>query len=138
MATNILSGKVALITGSSKGIGKAIAIKYASQGAKVVVNFSGDESAAASVVEEIGSSNAIAIRADVSNVEQIGKLVDETIAHFGKLDVLVCNAGILPLNELENVTEEEFDRVMAVNVKGPLFLAKAGLYISTSSQSYLA
>lgn len=119
-----LDNKVALVTGSSKGIGRAIAIKYASLGAKVVVNYSGDEGAANEVVNAIGASNAIAIKADVGKVDQINSLIDEVIKVYGKLDILVCNAGVMPLNELDKLTEEEFDRVFGINVKGPLFLAK--------------
>ena len=106
-----LDNKVALVTGSSKGIGRAIAIKYASLGAKVVVNYSGDEGAANEVVNAIGASNAIAIKADVGKVDQINSLIDEVIKVYGKLDILVCNAGVMPLNELDKLTEEEFDRV---------------------------
>lgn len=124
MSSQSLTGKVALITGGSKGIGKVIALKYASLGAKVVVNYSGDEVAAASVVQEIGAEKSIAIKANVGSVSEIGRLVDETIAKFGKLDILVANAGIMPLNELDRITEEEFDNIFNTNVKGPLFLAQ--------------
>jgi 3-oxoacyl-[acyl-carrier protein] reductase len=123
-STKPLSGKVALVTGASRGIGKAIALKLASDGAKVVINFSGNQAAADAVVEEIGSSSSIAIKANAGSVSEITTLIDSTISHFGKLDILVACAAIMPLNELEKVTEEEFDNVFNVNVKGPLFLAQ--------------
>ena len=123
-STKPLSGKVALVTGASRGIGKAIALKLASDGAKVVINFSGNQTAADAVVEEIGSSSSTAIKANAGSVSEITTLIDSTISHFGKLDILVACAGIMPLNELEKVTEEEFDNVFNVNVKGPLFIAQ--------------
>jgi 3-oxoacyl-[acyl-carrier protein] reductase len=123
-STKPLAGKVALVTGASRGIGKAIALKLASDGAKVVINFSGNQAAADAVVEEIGSSSSVAIKANVGSVSEITTLIDSTISHFGKFDILVACAGIMPLNELEKVTEEEFDNVFNVNVKGPLFLAQ--------------
>lgn len=129
MSSQSLTGKVALITGGSKGIGKAIALKYASLGAKVVINYSGDDVAAASVVQEIGVEKSIAIKANVGSVTEIGHLVDETIAMFGKLDILVANAGIMPLNELDKITEAEFDNIFSTNVKGPLFLAQVFMAI---------
>jgi 3-oxoacyl-[acyl-carrier protein] reductase len=132
MSSAPLFGKVAIVTGGSKGIGKAIALKYASLGAKVVVNYSGDEAAAQATVQEIGLDNSVAIKANVGVVTEINKLVDETIAKFGKLDILVANAGIMPLNELDKITEEEFDSVFNINVKGPLFLAQVCLIGSMS------
>jgi 3-oxoacyl-[acyl-carrier protein] reductase len=119
-----LSGKVALVTGASRGIGKAIALKLANDGAKVVVNYSGNAAAAEEVVKEIGSEKAIAIKANAGAVSDITTLVDSTLQHFGKLDILVACAGIMPLNELEKVTEEEFDSIFNLNVKGPMFLAQ--------------
>jgi 3-oxoacyl-[acyl-carrier protein] reductase len=119
-----LAGKVALVTGASRGIGKAIALTLARDGAKVVINFSGNQAAADAVVKEIGSSSSVAIKANAGSVSEITTLIDSTISHFGKLDILVACAGIMPLNELEKVTEEEFDNVFNVNVKGPLFLAQ--------------
>jgi 3-oxoacyl-[acyl-carrier protein] reductase len=124
MSSPSLAGKVALITGGSKGIGRAVSLKFASLGAKVVVNYSGDDAAAAEVVKEIGSESSIAIKANVGSVAEIARLIDETIAKFGKLDILVANAGIMPLNELDNLTEAEFDNVFNLNVKGPLFLTQ--------------
>jgi len=123
-AAKPLEGKVAIITGGSKGIGKATAIQLAHDGAKVIINYSGDSAAAEQTVSEIGASQAFAIKANAGSTSEISRLVDETIAHFGRLDIVVASAGIMPLNELDKLTEAEFDSIIALNVKGPLFLAQ--------------
>lgn len=119
-----LEGKVAVITGGSKGIGRATALRLAKDGAKVVINFSSDASAADEVVKLIGADKCIAIKADAGDVSQLEMLVDETIKAFGKIDILVPNAGIMPMQDLESSTEADFDRTMRLNVKGPYFLAQ--------------
>jgi len=119
-----LEGKVALITGSSKGIGRATAFRLAQDGAKVVVNYSRGTDAAAKVVEDIGSEYAFAIQADASKIFDIEVLIGKTVAKFGKIDILVASAGVLPMKDLENTTEEDFDRAFALNVKGPYFLVQ--------------
>ncbi len=130
-----LAGKVAIVTGGSKGIGRAISLKLASLGANVVVNYSNDAAAASTVVNEIGTEHSIAVQGDASKVSEIEKLVDETISRFGKVDILVPCAGVMMLNDLEKITEEAFDKTMNLNVKGPLFLVKVHLsfpfFIST-------
>ncbi len=115
-----LKDKVALITGSSRGIGAEIARMLAAAGAKVVINYSGNKQAADKVVTEINDNGgeAIAIKADVSNVAQVGALFDSTISHFGKLDILVNNAGLIVYKTIQNTTDDDFDRIFAVNVKG--------------------
>src|SRR3989338_7203071 len=92
-----LTGKVAIVTGASRGIGKAIAILFAKEGAKVVVNYSKSENEASQVVAEIKkqSSDAIAIKCDVSDEKQVKAMIDKTIRTFGKIDILVNNAGIV-------------------------------------------
>lgn len=122
-----LSGKVALITGGSKGIGAATALELASQGAKVVINYSSDQAPADELVEKIGKDNALAIKADAGNINAIEGLVKQTIERFGKIDILIPNAGILPMKDVESTTEEDFDRTMNVNVKGPYFLVQVPL-----------
>lgn len=121
-----LEGKVAIITGGSKGIGRATAIRLARDGAKVVINYSSDTSAAEEVVKLIGADKSIAVKADAGNVAELEMLVAETIKRFGRIDVLVPNAGIMPMKDLESSTEADFDSTMRLNVKGPYFLAQVG------------
>ena len=120
---SLLNGKVALITGASRGIGRAIAERLSRDGAAVAVNFAHNASEAQKLVAEIEAAGgkAFAIRADVGSVSEIVRLFDETIAHFGKLDILVNNAGIMFNKPVSAVTEAEFDRIFAVNVKGTFF-----------------
>jgi 3-oxoacyl-[acyl-carrier protein] reductase len=118
-----LNGKVALVTGASRGIGRAIAERLSRDGAAVAVNFSRNASEAQKLVAEIEAAGgkAFAIQADVGSVSEIVRLFDETISHFGKLDILVNNAGIMFNKPVSAVTEAEFDRIFAVNVKGTFF-----------------
>jgi len=118
-----LKGKVALVTGASRGIGRAIAERLSRDGAAVVVNYANNAAAAQEVVAQIESAGgkAFAIQADVGRVSEIVRLFDETIARFGQLDILVNNAGIMPVNPVSAVTEAEFDRIFAINVKGTFF-----------------
>ena len=123
MGTRTLDGKVALITGASRGIGRAIALRLAQDGAAVVVNYAGNAGAAGEVVAEVESigGRAVAVQADVGTIADVSRLFDSTIEHFGRLDILVNNAGILTNKPLVDVTEEDFDRIFAVNVKGTFF-----------------
>ena len=140
-----LKTKVALVTGASRGIGRAIAMRLASAGAAVAVNFASKTDEARKVVAEIEAAGgkAFAMQADVGSVSEIVRLFDETIAHFGKLDILVNNAGIMVLNPVRAVTEAEFDRIFAINVKGTFFacqqaaerLADGGRIINLSSST---
>jgi 3-oxoacyl-[acyl-carrier protein] reductase len=119
-----LDGKVAIVTGGSKGIGKATVLQLVADGAKVVVNYSSSAAAADELVAQIGADKAIAIKADAGNVAEIGKVVDGTMKKFGKIDIIVACAGVMHLQELDKVTEDEYDATFALNVKGPLFLAQ--------------
>jgi 3-oxoacyl-[acyl-carrier protein] reductase len=119
-----LSGKVILITGSSRGIGKAAALRVASEGASLVINYLSDAAAANALVEEIGSDRALAVQADVSKIPDLDRLVDAAVAKFGRIDVLIPNAGILPMKDLENTSEVDFDNTYNLMVKGPYFLAQ--------------
>ncbi|KAF3767243.1 NAD(P)-binding protein [Cryphonectria parasitica EP155] len=119
-----LSGKVAIITGGSKGIGKAIAQRLASDGAFVVINFSSDAPAAEQTVKEIGADKAYSVQADVGSVDGVDKLVKATVDKFGKVDVVVPNAGIMWMKTVASASEADFDRMFALNVKGPYFLAQ--------------
>jgi 3-oxoacyl-[acyl-carrier protein] reductase len=127
-----LSGKVVLITGSSRGIGKATALRLASEGASVVINYVSNEASANSLVEQIGSDRALAVQADASNMSDLDRLVDSAVAKFGKIDVLIPNAGILPMKDLENTTEADFDKTYNLMVKGPYFLAQVSTRIPSS------
>lgn len=120
-----MQDRVVLLTGGSKGIGKAIALRLAKAGAKVVINYSRDSNAADAVIKELGGPDrALAVQADVSNVSEIERLVDQTVAKFGRIDVVIPNAGMLPMATLEKTSEDLFDRTYALNVKGPFFLAQ--------------
>ncbi|KIA75808.1 short chain dehydrogenase [Aspergillus ustus] len=121
-----LSGKVALVTGASRGIGRATALALAKDGASVVVNYISSSTAAEEVVSEIGSDRAVAIQADVSKKTDITRLINETVARFGKIDILVLNAGLLwQKGDLLSIKEEDFDTLFAANVKGPLLTVQA-------------
>lgn len=121
-----LAGKVALITGGSKGIGAATALQLSSLGCKVVINYSSDSKPADELVQKIGSSNALAIKADAGSIPEIERLVKETLAWSpsGKIDILIPNAGYSNLLTLEQTTEEEFDKTYNINVKGVYFLVQ--------------
>ncbi|KAJ6072943.1 hypothetical protein N7467_011028 [Penicillium canescens] len=119
-----LIGKVALITGASKGIGRAIALRLAKDGANVVVGYNSNPEAANEVVNQIGTDKAIAIQADVGDVGEITSLVEQTIQRFGRIDLLVPCAGIMTLTTLEQTTEEAYDKMFTINVKGPFFLCQ--------------
>jgi 3-oxoacyl-[acyl-carrier protein] reductase len=118
-----LQGKVAIVTGASRGIGRAIALRLAKDGAAVVVNYAGSEPQAQEVVASIekAGGQAVAVRADVSKVADVVRLFDAAFERFGKLDILVNNAGVILYKLLSDTTEEEFDRLMAINVKGTYF-----------------
>ncbi|KAF6843695.1 short-chain dehydrogenase [Colletotrichum musicola] len=122
-----LQDKVILITGGSKGIGKAIALSAAAKGAKVIINYSSDAAAADEVVSQIGSDRAVAVRADNSKTPELQALVDAAVAKFGRIDVLIPNAAIMHMRTVENTTEEDFDAMYNTNVKGPYFLVQKAL-----------
>lgn len=115
-----LKDKVILITGSSRGIGAKIALKASQAGAKVIVNFAGSKEPADKLVQKIISNGgqATAIQADVSKTADVTKLFDESIAYFGKIDVLVNNAGIMINKLIKDTTDEDFTRQFDINVKG--------------------
>ena len=124
-----LTGKVAVVTGASKGIGAGIAKALGAHGASVVVNYASDKAGADKVVSEITAKGgkAIAVGASVSNTGEIDKLFAETKKQFGKLDVLVNNAGVYAFAPIDSVTEEEIDRIFGTNVKGLLLTTKAAV-----------
>ncbi|MDO6438942.1 SDR family oxidoreductase [Cyclobacterium sp. 1_MG-2023] len=115
-----LNNKVIIVTGSSKGIGKEVAILLAENGAKIIVNHSNSEKEAENTVNTIlnNGGEAIAVKADVSKREQVTELFDKAIVTFGKVDVLVNNAGIMFSKMLKDNTQEDFTRLFDVNVRG--------------------
>jgi 3-oxoacyl-[acyl-carrier protein] reductase len=124
-----LAGKVALVTGGSRGIGAAIAKRLAAEGASVALTYSKGVDAAASVVEAIvhDGGKAVAIQADSADVEAVKGAVEKTVATFGQLDVLVNNAGTAIPKTFEETTLEEMDRVIDINVRGTLAATQAAL-----------
>ena len=123
---NKLANKVAVVTGASKGIGAAIAKLFAAEGAAVVVNYSSSKAGADRVVSEITSAGgkAVAVQADVSKQSDITRLFTEAVNAFGKVDVLVNNAGIYEFAPLEDVTEEHFHKQFNLNVLGLILTTK--------------
>ena len=119
-----LDGKVALITGSARGLGRAIAERYGSLGASVVVNYASTEGPAAEAVnaiEKLGGQ-AIAVKANVSRLEELERLFTEAVHRFGQLDIVVANAGIeLIETPTVDITEDDFDRLYSINAKGTFF-----------------
>src|SRR5881409_2993904 len=126
MNSKKLSGRVAVVTGASKGIGAAIAKQLAAEGAAVVVNYASSKEDADHVVADItrGGGRAIAVRADVAKQAEIDRLFSETKKAFGRLDILINNAGMYEFSPLEEVTEEHFHKHFNVNVLGLLFTTK--------------
>jgi 3-oxoacyl-[acyl-carrier protein] reductase len=124
-----LNQKVALVTGGSRGIGAAIAKRLAADGASVAITYSKDASAAATVIKaiELNGGSAIAIQADASDVEAVEAAVGKTVASFGRLDVLVNNAGTAIPKPFEDSTLEEMDRVIDINIRGVFATTKAAL-----------
>src|SRR5437899_10550522 len=124
-----LEGKIALITGGSRGIGAAIAKRLAADGANVAITYTKGADAAASVVKEIerAGRKAIAIQADAADAEAVKAAVEKTVATFGRLDVLVNNAGTAIPKRFEENTLEELDRVVDINVRGTFIATQAAL-----------
>jgi 3-oxoacyl-[acyl-carrier protein] reductase len=139
-----LQGKVAVVTGASKGIGAGIAKQFGAEGASVVVNYASSKAGADKVVAEITSKGgkAIAVQADLSKPPEISKLFEETKKAFGKLDILVNNAGVYAFSSLEDITEEHYKKHFDLNVLGLVlatqeavkyFPAEGGSIINISS-----
>lgn len=115
-----LTEKVILVTGASRGIGAAVAKALAEEGAKVIINYAGGKDAAEQTANDIRKKggNAIALQADVSNAAEVATMFDAAIAHYGHVDVLVNNAGIMITKLLKDTTDEDFTRQFDINVRG--------------------
>lgn len=122
-----LSGKVSLVTGASRGIGKAIALALAREGAKVAVNYNKNLEEAQEVEKSIHAMDreALTIRADVSKSEQVEQMIQSVRSNLGEIDILVNNAGIATRGKVEEITEEEWDEVLNINLKGTFLCSKA-------------
>jgi NAD(P)-dependent dehydrogenase (short-subunit alcohol dehydrogenase family) len=149
MTEKRLDGQVAIVTGSSRGIGKAIAERFAAEGAKVTINWVASEREAQGVVDSIrrDGGDALSVRADVSKSADVKDLVRATVGHFGRVDILVNNAGVMFTKSVLDSTEEDWDRTIDVNLKGAYLCSKevapimlrqeAGKIIMMSSNSGL-
>jgi len=126
---NKLKGKVAIVTGASKGIGAAIARSLAAEGASLVVNYASSKAGADAVVAEIGAAGgtAVAVRGDVSKSADAQAIVDAAVKQFGRLDILVNNAGVYGFAPIEDISEEDFHRHFNVNVLGLLLTTQAAV-----------
>ena len=124
--TTRLDGKVALVTGSSRGMGRQNALELAQRGASLVINYSSSAAAASKVVDEIKAvgSQAIAIKADMSEPAQIATLFEQAVKHYGRLDIVMSNSGVESFGHISEVTPQEFDRVFSINTKGQFFVAQ--------------
>ena len=122
-----LAGKVALVTGSSRGIGRAIVLRFAQEGADVAINYSRDEAPARDVLSEVEAigRRGILIKANLANVSETRAMVDEVVSRFDRLDILVNNAGIEKKAPFWEVTEQDYDKVVDVNLKGVFFASQA-------------
>jgi len=150
MTQGKLAGKSAIVTGAGRGIGAAIGRRFVKEGANVLINFNRSSTTAVQLSESLsleGPGRAIAHQADVSKIPDIKTMVFTALKEFGKIDILVNNAGVLFRRDFHNTTEQEYDQVMAVNLKGPYFCClevapimqnqKGGTIINISSISGL-
>ena len=141
----MLEGKIALVTGASRGIGRQIALTLGREGASVIVNYNGSAAKAAEVVKEIEAAGgrAEAVQCNVSDFESCGRMMADVVSRYGRLDILVNNAGVSESTPFTEYTEETYDRVMDLNVKGIFTATRAasecmiakgsGVILSTSS-----
>ena len=124
-----LEGKVALVTGSGRGIGRGIALELAKRGASVVINYAASAKPAQEAVKDIEStgSKGVAIQGDMTKVADIRRVFKEAIDHFGRLDIVMSNSGTESFKKEEDVTEEDYDKVFALNTRAQFFVAQEAL-----------
>ena len=122
----MLKGKVALVTGASRGIGNSIAFELAKEGADIIVNYASSNKKAEELVDKIKTlgNKAIAVKADVSDYNEVAKMFESAKAEFKKIDILVNNAGIVSFGTADTLTEKDWDKVINVNLKGVFFGTK--------------
>ena len=132
-----LKGKKALVTGASEGIGR-IALSLAKAGASVAVNYHSKGEEAEIVVAEVKKKwvDSFSIQADVSNKEQVTKMFEEVKNKFGQLNILVNNAGVVYMNPIDKITEEEWDKVLNINLKGQFFCVQEAIKIMLRRKDY--
>jgi 3-oxoacyl-[acyl-carrier protein] reductase len=124
-----LEGKVALVTGSGRGIGRGIALELAKRGASVVINYANSSKPAQEAVKDIEStgSKAVAIQGDMTKVAEVRRVFKDAIDHFGRLDIVMSNSGTESFKKEEDVTEEDYDKVFALNTRAQFFVAQEAL-----------
>ncbi len=124
--TGRLEGKVALVTGASRGIGRATALIFSQEGAKLCINYAKSREDAEEIAEELRKkgSQVIPIRADVSNKQQVSKMVRQVVEEFGKIDILINNAGTVGYADIFSIKEAQLDRMFDVNVKGTIYCSQ--------------
>jgi glucose 1-dehydrogenase len=122
-----LEGRVAIVTGSSRGIGQSIAVRLAHEGASLVIDYIGHPEGADETLKQVNAAGAkgIIVQADVSKVDAVQNLVEQAWKQFGSADILVNNAGMEKKSDFWDTTEEDYDKVLGVNLKGPFFLTQA-------------
>ncbi|AIC94867.1 3-oxoacyl-[acyl-carrier-protein] reductase [Shouchella lehensis] len=122
----MFTGKTAIVTGASRGIGKAIALELAKNGANIIVNYAGNQAKAEEVVSEINAigQEAVAIQTNVANEDEVKNMIKETVERFGSVDILVNNAGITKDNLVMRMKESDWDDVLDINLKGVFLCAK--------------
>ncbi|MGW1169039.1 SDR family NAD(P)-dependent oxidoreductase [Streptomyces sp. NPDC002550] len=145
LGSSRFAGKVAVVTGGSRGIGAAVVARLAAEGAAVAIGYRGNKQAADELVDTVTADGgrALAVRTDVADPEQTRALVEQAVSEFGRLDVLASCAGIEHFDALENITPADFDHVFAVNTRGQLFavqhaaahMREGGRIVLTSSVS---
>ncbi|KAI0847767.1 putative tetrahydroxynaphthalene reductase [Daldinia vernicosa] len=134
-----LADRVAIVTGSSRGIGRGIALELARRGAKVTINYAKSSSAAEEVVKEIQAlgSEAIAVQADVTSLDDIDKIFAKTVEKWGRVDIVVSNSGVESFEPAVDITPERFDHVFHINTRSQLFVAVAGYrYMKKTASPY--